>query len=99
MRGRGAVQEIGFRVDRRLASCGGREAPLALFFSDQLDAIARAKEVCRGCSQLEVCLQGAKLRREPCGVWGGELFANGEILAFKRPRGRPRKDVALPRPA
>ena len=101
MRKRGTTVEVepGHRVDRRLASCGGREAPLALFFSDQLDAIARAKEVCRGCSQLEPCLRGALARREPCGVWGGELFANGAVLAYKRPRGRPRKDVRLPLPA
>jgi WhiB family redox-sensing transcriptional regulator len=27
-------------------------------------------------------------------VWGGELFENGTIVTFKRPRGRPRKDAA-----
>ncbi len=31
-------------------------------------------------------------RREPWGVWGGELFLRGEIVPRKRPRGRPRKD-------
>mgnify|MGYP003341417293 CR=1 FL=1 len=30
-------------------------------------------------------------RREPWGVWGGELFANGKVLAQKRNRGRPPK--------
>jgi len=35
------------------------------------------------------CLSGALLRGEPCGVWGGEIFENGEIIPFKRPRGRP----------
>ena len=30
-------------------------------------------------------------RREPWGVWGGELFANGKVLANKRRRGRPPK--------
>ena len=30
-------------------------------------------------------------RREPWGVWGGELFANGRVLAQKRNRGRPPK--------
>jgi WhiB family transcriptional regulator, redox-sensing transcriptional regulator len=24
-------------------------------------------------------------------VWGGEVFLRGEIVPFKRPRGRPRK--------
>jgi WhiB family redox-sensing transcriptional regulator len=44
---------------------------------------------------IEPCLQGALERREPWGVWGGELFANGAVLAHKRRRGRPRKDEAL----
>ena len=36
-------------------------------------------------------------RREPWGVWGGELFANGKVLANKRRRGRPPK-VRPPEP-
>ena len=39
----------------------------------------------------EACLAGALTRREPWGVWGGELLANGKILANKRKRGRPPK--------
>ncbi|CAM5326708.1 WhiB family transcriptional regulator [Streptomyces tanashiensis] len=31
-------------------------------------------------------------RREPWGVWGGELFVQGVVVARKRPRGRPRKN-------
>ena len=99
VRGTTAEQDERHRVDRSQARCGGEGASIALFFSDRLDAIARAKEICRGCSQLEPCRQGALARREPCGVWGGELFADGAVLAFKRPRGRPRKDLHLPRPA
>ena len=101
MRSRGSVVDVEVEdlVDREAASCGGTGATVALFFSDQLDAIARAKEICRGCSQIEPCLEGALARREPCGVWGGELFANGVILAHKRARGRPRKDERLPVPA
>jgi WhiB family redox-sensing transcriptional regulator len=34
-------------------------------------------------------------RGEPCGVWGGQLFANGRIVVIKRRRGRPPKH---PRP-
>ena len=45
----------------------------------------------------EQCLSGALARREPWGVWGGELFANGKVLAQKRRRGRPPK-VARPEP-
>jgi len=41
------------------------------------------------------CLTGALGRREPWGIWGGELLIYGVIVAHKRPRGRPRKtDVA-----
>ena len=34
---------------------------------------------------------GAIERGEPWGVWGGQLFFNGKILAQKRKRGRPPK--------
>ena len=63
----------------------------SLFFSEQLDDIARAKAICQKCPVMEPCLQGAIERREPWGVWGGQLFFNGKILAFKRKRGRPPK--------
>jgi len=67
----------------------------ALFFSDQIDDIARAKEICTRCPLIGPCLEGAVARREPCGVWGGQLFANGKILAHKRKRGRPPKNPAI----
>jgi WhiB family redox-sensing transcriptional regulator len=36
-------------------------------------------------------LAGAIKRAEPGGVWGGEIFCHGVIVARKRPRvGRPR---------
>jgi len=41
------------------------------------------------------CVAGALERREPWGVWGGELFLRGATVPHKRARGRPRKtDVA-----
>ncbi len=40
------------------------------------------------------CLEGALARREPWGVWGGQLFVNGRILPQKRKRGRPPKNPA-----
>ena len=67
----------------------------ALFFSEELQDIARAKELCAKCPVLVPCLEGAIERREPWGVWGGQLFLNGKILASKRRRGRPPK-VARP---
>jgi WhiB family redox-sensing transcriptional regulator len=39
-----------------------------------------------------MCLAGAIERREPCGVWGGQIFHHGRIVPYKRSRGRPRKD-------
>jgi WhiB family redox-sensing transcriptional regulator len=63
-----------------------------LFFSDQIPDIAAAKAICAECSLIDPCLDGAIERREPWGVWGGQLFANGKILAQKRKRGRPPKN-------
>jgi WhiB family redox-sensing transcriptional regulator len=37
------------------------------------------------------CLAGALERREPWGVWGGQLVVAGVVVPRKRPRGRPRK--------
>ena len=72
---------------------------MRLFFSDQLDEIARARAICRECPVMEACLEGALERQEPWGVWGGELIANGAVLANKRRRGRPRKDELVAQPA
>jgi|SRR5581483_1789918 len=81
-------------VDWSRAACRhGAAAMLDLFFSEQLDDIAKAKAICSGCPLIEACLDGAQARREPWGVWGGQLFANGRILAFKRKRGRPPKNA------
>jgi len=80
----------------------GTGALLDLFFSEQLDDIATAKAFCQACPVREACLAGALARREPWGVWGGELLSNGKILANKRKRGRPpkaRPEVPADRPA
>jgi WhiB family redox-sensing transcriptional regulator len=68
---------------------------VALFYSEHLDDIARAKAICAGCPVREACFEVALARREPFGVWGGRLFYKGKVLAVKRPRGRPPK-VARP---
>ena len=66
-----------------------------LFFAESPDDVERAKALCRECPARAACLAGALKRREPWGVWGGELFLRGAIVPRKRPRGRPRKtDVA-----
>ena len=69
----------------------GNGAMLELFFSEQLDDIAAAKAFCQECPVKDPCLASALERREPWGVWGGELFVNGKVVAQKRKRGRPPK--------
>jgi WhiB family transcriptional regulator, redox-sensing transcriptional regulator len=64
-----------------------------LFFADSPQDVEQAKAMCRGCRARLACLAGALERREPWGVWGGELLMSGAIVPRKRPRGRPRKDV------
>lgn len=63
-----------------------------LFFAESPDDVELAKSLCGGCPVRAQCLTGAVERREPWGVWGGELFIRGEIVPRKRARGRPRKD-------
>jgi len=93
------------RVDWTLALCAddddvvvvvdaGVSSMVELFFSDEIPAIRAAKAICATCPLAEPCLAGAVQRREPWGVWGGQLFKDGKVLAIKRPRGRPPKDPA-----
>ena len=63
-----------------------------LWFAETPSELEQAKAMCRDCPARLACLAGALERREPWGVWGGEIFERGEIIARKRPRGRPRKD-------
>jgi WhiB family transcriptional regulator, redox-sensing transcriptional regulator len=63
-----------------------------LWFADTPAELERAKAFCQHCPALLACLAGAVERREPWGVWGGEIFERGAVVARKRPRGRPRKD-------
>jgi WhiB family redox-sensing transcriptional regulator len=74
------------------ALCRDESASLvALFFSEEIQDINAAKAFCTACPVRDECLAAALDRREPWGVWGGELFANGKVLAQKRRRGRPPK--------
>ena len=69
-----------------------RENP-QLWFSDLPADLRLAKSYCQPCPMRRVCLAGAVERHEPHGVWGGEIFARGTIIAEKRPRGRPPRRV------
>lgn len=66
-----------------------------LFFAESPQDVEQAKAMCRGCPARLACLAGALERREPWGVWGGELLMHGAIVPRKRPRGRPRKVVTI----
>jgi WhiB family redox-sensing transcriptional regulator len=77
----------------RCRGCSARTG--AMFFSTEPGEIAQAKRICASCPVMARCLEGALERREPWGVWGGQLFVQGRILATKRRRGRPRR---VPRP-
>ncbi|WP_324649819.1 WhiB family transcriptional regulator [Georgenia sp. H159] len=63
-----------------------------LWFAERSVDVERAKELCHQCPVRKACLVSALERREPWGVWGGEVFVNGVVVARKRGRGRPRKD-------
>lgn len=65
-----------------------------LFFAELPDDVEFAKSLCTACPVRAACLAGALERQEPWGVWGGELFVQGIVVPRKRPRGRPRKEVA-----
>jgi WhiB family redox-sensing transcriptional regulator len=81
-------------LDWSAAACRRQPGLSDLFFSEQIADINRAKAICADCPLLEPCLRGAVLRSEPWGVWGGQLFLNGRILAQKRKEaGRPRSGL------
>ena len=77
------------RVDDELLPCRANDAEL--FFAESPSDVELAKAMCQACPVRLECLAGALERREPWGVWGGELFLQGVVIPRKRPRGRPRK--------
>ena len=79
----------GVGIDEEQLPCH-RESP-ELFFAESPSDVELAKALCGPCPVREECLAGALERREPWGVWGGQLLLQGVVIPRKRPRGRPRK--------
>jgi WhiB family redox-sensing transcriptional regulator len=85
---------------RRLASAVparlGPDLPctddLELFFAESPGDVETAKALCRECPARAGCLAGALERREPWGVWGGELFLRGVNRAAQAATGTPTQD-------
>lgn len=68
-----------------------QSSQIDLWFAEGAADVERAKSLCAACPLRHECLQGAIAREEPWGVWGGEAFVDGRIVAQKRGRGRPPK--------
>ncbi|MCH8613639.1 WhiB family transcriptional regulator [Arsenicicoccus dermatophilus] len=84
-------------IDHRVAGAAADSAipcqdnDAELWFAQTPEGVEFAKALCGTCPVREECLAGALDRREPWGVWGGELVLAGAVVPRKRPRGRPRK--------
>jgi WhiB family transcriptional regulator, redox-sensing transcriptional regulator len=85
----GALTALTVGVDSELPC---RQYDPDLWFADVPADLEVAKALCGGCPLKVECLAGALERAEPWGVWGGEIFERGVVVARKRPRGRPRKE-------
>ncbi|MDQ2708443.1 MAG: WhiB family transcriptional regulator [Actinomycetota bacterium] len=68
-------------------ACAGADP--ALWFAERPAELSTAKAICAECPIRAQCLAGALERREPWGVWGGEIIEDGVVLEYKRGRGRP----------
>jgi WhiB family transcriptional regulator, redox-sensing transcriptional regulator len=91
-----SVANLGNWLDptsQRISASLPCQADPDLWFAESPMELERAKAFCAACPARGACLAGAQIRQEPCGVWGGEIFDHGRIVAAKRGRGRPRKDA------
>ncbi len=76
-------------AQRATIPCRAHDAEL--WFAESPADVEQAKALCLDCPVRDACLAGAIERREPWGVWGGQLLVQGVVVPRKRPRGRPRK--------
>src|SRR5699024_8939224 len=53
-----------------------RAADIDLWFAERTDEVESAKALCGTCPIRVECLEGALARKEPWGVWGGEVFVD-----------------------
>jgi len=77
------------QTDSWIAESSCRDLDTGFFFSDDLDDIGSAKQLCLSCPVRARCLDVAVDRKEQFGVWGGHLFVSGKIVLSKRRKGRP----------
>jgi WhiB family transcriptional regulator, redox-sensing transcriptional regulator len=69
-----------------------------LWFAEAPADLERAKALCEACPIKAECLAGALRREEPWGVWGGEIFERGVVLAAVRARPIWPATARTPRP-
>ncbi len=86
----GLLHDQAGQVDDERLPCRANNPEL--WFAESPADVEHAKLLCQDCPVQALCLDGALERREPWGVWGGELFLQGVVIPRKRPRGRPRKN-------
>lgn len=89
------LTDLDDEIERLGAAVPCRTYDPEVFFAESPADIEYAKSLCQTCPVRDACLAGAKDRREPWGVWGGELFVQGVVVPRKRPRGRPRKNAVV----
>ncbi|MFD6674206.1 WhiB family transcriptional regulator [Rhodococcus zopfii] len=91
------MTEIGVAIDRtgtaRVRELPCRQDNPDLWFAETPAELEQAKALCADCPIRTRCLAAALDRAEPWGVWGGEILDRGTVVARKRPRGRPRKQL------
>lgn len=75
-----AVYALGISDLEWMHEAACTEADRELFFSDRVDRIAEAKEICRDCPVRIACLVDALERGENEGVWGGTTGRERTVL-------------------
>ncbi|MGZ9827211.1 WhiB family transcriptional regulator [Tsukamurella ocularis] len=86
-----SIESVSINIESRVPCRAGDPD---LWFAEAPSDLERAKTLCETCPLQRACLAAALERGEPWGVWGGQIFEQGVVIARKRPRGRPRKNAA-----